>query len=217
MTTLYDNLHDLFNSKKRFQFPYYNEIDSIPLNGIYLMFENGEKYKNWDRIVRVGTHTGKNQLRSRLFQHYLNQNKNRSIFRKHIGRAILNKNNNPYLAIWNMDSTSRVDRIKNECLIDKNFENGLEIQISNYIQGNISFSVFEVLEKEDRIFWESRIISTLAGFHDIKPSDQWLGLFSPKSRIQDYGLWQINKLFNKPLDLKEFDILTRLTLKCNST
>jgi hypothetical protein len=210
MTSLYDNLHDFFNSERRFQFPFDTKIDLIPQNGIYLMFESGEKYKNWDRIVRVGTHTGENQLRSRLFQHFVNQNKNRSIFRKNIGRALLNKNKNPYLTIWNLNSTSRADKTKNEHLIDKIFENELEIQISKYIQNNLSFTVFEVPEKDNRLFWESRIISTLARFPDIKPSDQWLGLHSPKSRIRDFGLWQVNKLFNKSLDFKEFDNLTRL-------
>ena len=40
-----------------------------------------------DRIVRIGTHTGENQLRSRLMQHFVKENKNRSIFRKNIGRC----------------------------------------------------------------------------------------------------------------------------------
>ena len=92
-------LHQIFNEQKRYSFPFEHFINEIPKNGIYIIFENGEKYKNLDRIVRVGTHTGNNQLRSRLNQHFIKENKNRSIFRKNIGRCFLNKENNPYLSL----------------------------------------------------------------------------------------------------------------------
>jgi len=87
-------IHSIFHSSQRHAFPF-NEGD-IPLNGIYVLFENGEHGHQGDRIVRVGSHTGVNQLRSRLKQHFLLENKDRSIFRKNIGRAILNKNNDPF-------------------------------------------------------------------------------------------------------------------------
>src|SRR3990172_11224900 len=106
MTNLYNLLHYLFNSERRFRFPFDNEINRIPRNGIYVIFEIGEQYKDWDRIVRVGTHTGNNHLRSRLKQHFIKENKNRSIFRKNIGRCLLNKDNNPYLSNWDLYSTS---------------------------------------------------------------------------------------------------------------
>ena len=88
-------LHKLFNSMKRFSFPF--DEEAIPKNGIYILFEKGERAHEADRIVRIGTHTGSNQLRSRLKQHFLNENKDRSIFRKNIGRAILNKNKDSFL------------------------------------------------------------------------------------------------------------------------
>jgi hypothetical protein len=208
MTYFYDQIHDLFNSQKRFHFPF--DIDQIPKNGVYIIFEKGERYRQYDRIVRVGTHTGNNQLLSRLYQHFVKQNKNRSIFRKNIGRALLNKNNHPYLEIWDLDSTSKTDKVKNDHLIDKKFEQELEEQISEYIQNNLSFTVFRVNSKEKRLFWESKIISTLATFHDIKPSNNWLGLFSPKDKIRQYGLWQVNELKKKSLDNDEFNELTQL-------
>ena len=36
----------------------------------------------------------------------------RSIFRKNIGRAVFNKNNDYYLKIWNIDYTSKEIRLK---------------------------------------------------------------------------------------------------------
>ncbi len=105
-------LHQLFNEQKRFSFPFDRFINEIPQNGIYIIFESSEKYNGFDRIVRVGTHTGINQLRSRLNQHFVKENKNRSIFRKNIGRCFLNKEYNAYLNLWELDTTSRIDKAK---------------------------------------------------------------------------------------------------------
>lgn len=82
-------LHQWFNGMKKFSFPF--DKQEIPQNGIYILFEKGEFAHSANRIVRIGTHTGENQLRSRLIQHFLKENKDRSIFRKNIGRALLNK------------------------------------------------------------------------------------------------------------------------------
>ena len=39
------------------KFPLDHQISPIPNDGIYIIFEKGEKYKDWNRVVRVGTHT----------------------------------------------------------------------------------------------------------------------------------------------------------------
>jgi len=217
MNDFYSQLHEIFNSSKRFYFPFDNDLKKIPLNGIYVLFENGEKFKNLDRIVRIGTHTGQNQLRSRLLQHFVKENKNRSIFRKNIGRAILNRDRNPYLTIWELDTTSRIEKVKNGHFIDKLLEIDLEKQISKYIQDNLSFTVFEVQDKNKRLFWESRLISTLALSNEINISNNWLGKFSPKDKICKYGLWQVNELFNNTLDLSELEILSGQIFNNTST
>ena len=80
MTSLACELHCLLNKKERFKFPF--DKFKLPKNGIYIIFEKGEKFNDCDRIIRVGTHTGDNQLYSRLKQHFVKENKNRSIFRK---------------------------------------------------------------------------------------------------------------------------------------
>lgn len=80
------DIHKFFYSLKRYN---YNTIGEIPFeNGIYIFFENGEIYKDLDRIVRVGTHRSDNRLKNRL-RDYSKPNKDGSIFRKNIGRAIL--------------------------------------------------------------------------------------------------------------------------------
>jgi len=158
----------------------------------------------------VGTHTGHNQLFSRLKQHFVKENKNRSIFRKNIGRCSLNKVNSPYLPLWELDITSREEKERNLKLLDLEFEKQIEKQITNYIQTNLSFCVFEIVTKEQRIFWESKIVSTLAQSICFRPSEKWLGNYSSKEKIKSSGLWQVNELNNDSLSKAEFLVLHKL-------
>lgn len=202
-------LHKLFNEQNRFSFPFKDKESKIPRNGIYVIFEKGETFNDIDRIVRVGTHTGENQLRSRLNQHFVKENKNRSIFRKNIGRCFLNKDKSKYLDLWELDITSKPDKVKNLKSLDLNFEKELETRISDYIQTNLSFCVFQVDTKEQRLFWESKIVSTLAKSNELKPSKNWLGNYSTKDKIKQSGLWQVNELYNEELTETEFEQLER--------
>lgn len=209
MKNLADELHRLFNCQKRVTYPFDNQLTQIPDNGIYVKFEKGERFGDFDRIVRVGTDTGENNLKKRLVEHFVTENKNRSIFRKNIGRAFLNKEKNPYLKFWELDTTSVVEKEKNLKFIDKEFERVLEGKISDYIKGNISFCIFKVETKEARLFWESKIVSTLAQ-SQIRPSDNWLGNHSPKKPIRESGLWQVQGLKDPKLTDEEFEQLRRM-------
>src|SRR5262245_51438780 len=108
MSVLCSNLHELARRGTVFSFPF--DRGDIPPHGIYALFEAGEEAHGGGRIVRVGTHTGDRQLRSRLTQHFEKENKDRSIFRKNIGRALLIRDGDPYLAEWEIDRTSRAAR-----------------------------------------------------------------------------------------------------------
>ena len=200
-------LHKIFNQQRRFSFPF--DASQIPMNGIYILFENGEKYGDCDRVVRVGTHTGNNQLRSRLKQHFIRENKNRSIFRKNIGRCFLNQEGQSYLNLWELDITSRLEKERNLHMLNLEFEKEIEKKISTYIQNNFTFCVFTINEKQERLFWESRIVSTIAAAQ-IKPSKNWLGNYSTKEKIKKSGLWQVNELYNECLTEKEFRELKKV-------
>jgi hypothetical protein len=97
-------LHAALDPLPHHRFPF--DAGRIPKNGLYILFEDGEQAHGTDRIVRIGTHTGKDQLPSRLKQHFIKENKDRSIFRKNIGRALLNKARDPFLAQWEIDLTT---------------------------------------------------------------------------------------------------------------
>ena len=206
-------IHEWFNAMKRLHFPF-NE-NEIPPNGIYVLFEKGEKAHNNDRIVRVGTHTGDDQLRYRLWQHFINENKDRSIFRKNIGRALLNKENNTFLKQWEIDLTTRKAKNLHKSKIDFEQQKEIEGRVTKYLQNNFSFVVFEVPKKENRLKIESKIISTISLCHDCQPSKNWLGLHSPKEKIRKGGLWLVNELYKEPLsktDLAELKTLLSILL-----
>jgi len=202
-----DYLHKICNKAKRYSFPF---IDSeIPLNGIYILFEKREYGHNLDRIVRIGTHTGKNQLPSRIHQHFLNENKDRSIFRKNIGRALLNKNNDSYLKIWEYDLTTKANREKYLESVDLSKQIQIEKEISNYIQSNFSFSLLTIDDKDKRLEIEAKFISTVSLCENCKPSDTWLGNFSTKEKIRLSGLWLVNELWKEPLSNNDIDLIQR--------
>lgn len=215
MENLVFDLHKLFNEQKRYSFPFKEFKKEIPKNGIYIIFERGERFHDLDRIVRVGTHTGENQLLSRLNQHFLKENKNRSIFRKNIGRCILNRDSSPYLHLWELDTTSKSDKEKNLRLLNLDLEQEIERQITEYVQQNLSFCVFGVENKEDRLFWESRIVSTIAKSGVLRPSASWIGNQSPKEKIRMTGLWQVNELFNEHLNEAELRCLETIVNQGN--
>lgn len=208
MSKICTEIHEIFNDLKEYSFPF-NEKE-IPKNGIYILFEKGEKFNDLKRIVRIGTHTGDNQLQSRLKQHFIKENKDRSIFRKNIGRALLNKENDSFLNQWELDLTTRANKEKYSKQIDFQKQQSIEKRVSEYIHNNFSFVVFEVLEKEQRLKIESRIISTVSNCTNCKPSENWLGLSSPKKKIKDSGLWLVNELWKQSLSENELSELKKI-------
>lgn len=174
-------------------------------NGVYLLFETGEHRHDADRIVRVGTHTGTNQLRSRLKQHFIQENKDRSIFRKSIGRCLLNRDKDPYASVWELDFTTREAKLNNGHLVDPAYHSNIESRVSDYIQKHFSFCVLAIEDKPECLSLKSRLISTLSLCDECAPSDQWLGMSSPHEKIRRSGLWQVNELYKEPLNNQDFD------------
>ena len=209
MIEICPEFHQILDRLPHNHFPFDDSL--IPLNGIYILFEDGELAHGTNRIVRIGTHTGKDQLRSRLKQHFILENKDRSIFRKNIGRALLNKDKDPFLEKWELDLTTRAAKEKLGFQIDHEKQKQVERQVSDYIQSHFWFVVFPVSQKEDRLILESRIISTVSLCPSCRPSPNWLGLFSPKEKIRESGLWIVNELYKQPLTQFEFENLKRMT------
>jgi hypothetical protein len=111
-----------------------------------------------------------------------------------------------------LDLTTREARLKYVHLINFDEQSKIENLVSQYIQENFSFVVFEVNNKEERLLWESKIISTVSLCSECKPSSKWLGNFSTKEKIKESGLWLVNELYKKPINPQEFKVLKNIVL-----
>jgi hypothetical protein len=171
------------------------------------------------RVVRIGTHK-ENNFQSRISEHFLlNESKmnftianakpsDRSIFRKNIGRALLNRNNDYYLKIWNIDYTSKENRLKMNLMRNMEKEKQIESEISKILRGRFSFR-FIVLEGQQKRIGkeglESRLIGTVATCRVCKASENWLGISSP---IEQNGkLWLSQYLITEGITEQEREIL----------
>jgi len=198
-----EKLHLIANEMPRYYFPI--EKDKIYKNGVYILFEKGEKAHGVDRIVRIGTHRGDNNLYNRLKEHFINENKDRSIFRKNIGRALLSKNNDDYLDVWEIDFQERKNKEQFKDKLDVEKQKELEKQVSKYIQENLSFVIIEIPDKESRLFYESKLISTVSLCKDCSASNDWLGKHSPKDKIVESSLWLVNELYKESFTMDELN------------
>lgn len=191
-------LHDKLQNLTRYSDGF--EPKSIPKNGLYFLFENGEFAHNGERIVRVGTHTGQNNLPKRICEHLYTENKDRSVFRKHIGRSILAKNNDAFLDVWNFDLTTKKDRAEKSKFVDAEKMIETESLVSHYIKQNLSFCVLQVDKKEDRLSVETALLSLLVRCPVCMASKGWLGLHHPNKKISQSGLWNIQGTRGIPAD-----------------
>lgn len=197
-------LHELVRGLPVTRWPFH--LDQLPRNGIYFFYEVGEIWGHGGdspRIVRVGTHREGN-FRSRMADHYViderrmgfSQNqaapKDRSIFRKNIGRAFLHRDRDPYQAMWNVDFTSRASREEMGPLRDVEKEKQIEGRVTRVLRERFMFCWIELEGQERRMGsqgLEAVLIGTLARCGECRPSSNWLGRFSPKPKIVQSGLW----------------------------
>ena len=201
-------------------------LDQLPRNGIYFFYEKGEVWGhggNKPRIVRIGTHKSDN-FRSRIKEHFLLDDKkmnfnsmspapkDRSVFRKNIGRALLYKENSDYLEIWNKDFTPRSNREKYGYLRDIKYEKEIERQITNILRNNFAFRYFIIENETKRIGSkgiESSIIGTVARCSLCQPSKNWFGSHSPESKIRKNGLWQVQHLDSLPINTSDMNFIKK--------
>ena len=211
-------LHEMLQKLPLIKYPF--ELESLSHNGIYFFYEKGELWghggKNL-RIVRIGTHR-KNNFRNRIAEHFLIGEKrkmnfdefspkpsDRSIFRKNIGRAILNKNGDPYLKIWNIDFIPKINRDEYGKLRDIKKEKLIEKQITQILRNKFLFR-FVIVENECKRIGskglESKLIGTVSKCNKCMLSKSWLGNYSPNKQIKKSGLWLTQHLNAEEIDHK---------------
>lgn len=180
------------------------EQKCLPRRGVYFFREPGEFYSMVDklpRIVRVGTHAvssgSKSTLHSRLKAHLGTKtgsgNHRGSIFRLHVGNALLFKENMG-LPTWGIGSTAPLELRENPAA--QYAEAALEKRVSQYI-GEMTVLWVDVPDEPSstsiRAIIERNSIALLSNKRSpIEPANStWLGQFSPREEIRTSRLWNL--------------------------
>lgn len=195
-------------------------IMNWPRRGVYFFFENGEKRQKGrePRVVRVGTHAVSAKVKSTLWsrlrahkgrrggKHAGGGNHRGSIFRLHVGTAIINRDNLSFDS-WGKGSSGGSDlRVK---------EHPLEISVSETIRS----MPFLWLEADDepgpntiRKYIERNSISLLSNFKRAPidpPSPCWLGQYCSNEKLRKSGLWNVDHI-DEGYDPDFLDVMVRL-------
>ena len=205
-------LHELLE-----QLPVYGadvDLDLLPAcSGIYFFCQrtgadwepsaHGEALKG---IVRIGISRG---TRGRISDHYhgvipiadisLNRfcPKDRSIMRKHIGRALLSRPGHPhadYLPIWNADMTTPAKRDAFRGRRNTNIEKAIECEVSDVMARDFYFRCVAGKSDDEVDKLETSAIGIVSSCPSCRRSKSWLGRSHPNPVISEGKLWNVKKV-----------------------
>lgn len=180
-----------------------------PERGVYFFFEPGEVRTtsgSGPRVVRVGTHALKSGSKSTLWQrlrqhrgtlrgkHPGGGNHRGSIFRLHVGTALIAKHNLSGKAVemWGVGSSSPTSHTRED-------EYPVERRVSEHIR-SMPF-LWVGIEDEPgpdsmRGYIERNAIAMLSDYNDRSrridpPSESWLGRWATNEAVGRSGLWNV--------------------------
>lgn len=177
----------------------------LPHRGVYFFREAGELWSDGtSRVVRVGTHAvsagSKSSLHSRLKTHLGSKsgsgNHRGSIFRLHVGHALLNKENYT-IPTWGVGSVAPPE-LRASPMAQKS-EAAWERKVSDRI-GAMTILWVDVPDEPSatsmRAFIERNAIALLSNRRSpIAPAGEtWLGLHSPREEIRTSLLWNLKHI-----------------------
>ena len=170
----------------------------LPRRGVYFFFDERERRSRVDalRVVRVGTHAlkrgARSTLRGRLRQHLGTRaghgNHRGSVFRLHVGAALLARDGSS-LETWGVGSSASAEV--------RQAEREHEYHVSLYVARLrvVTLGIDDDPGPESlRGYVERNAIALLAnvGRSVDPPSTGWLGHLAQRSQVRDSGLWNVN-------------------------
>jgi len=171
-----------------------------PERGVYFFFEPCEFLpdRSTHRVVRVGTHAVSKGASSKLWGRLRTHrggltgsgNHRGSVFRRHVGAALIAKSEGALHApTWGKGKSAPKNiRVKEEYL---------EREVSKYL-GDMSLLWLAIQDESgpasDRSYIEKNCIGLLTCSEGIidSGSNNWLGRYSPQPTIRASGLWNID-------------------------
>ncbi|MCB1517588.1 MAG: hypothetical protein KDJ19_08255 [Hyphomicrobiaceae bacterium] len=181
-------------------FESFTSLQNLPRRGVYFFFDPDEETK-WSgsvpRIVRIGTHAvsigSKSTLRTRLRAHFGQKdrsgNHRASIFRLHVGNALIQSRSlSERYPNWGQGmSASKEIRAA---------ERSLEIEVSEYL-GRLLMTYVELSDLPGKQSQRSQLENSAINFLGAdmipidEPSPNWLGRMALPKQIRETGLWNI--------------------------
>jgi hypothetical protein len=211
--------------------------DHLPAGcGIYFFYEDAGELRELCShtpralgIVRVGISSGTG---TRISHHYHGVipieaitldtlcPKDRSVMRKHIGRALLNRPGHPhgdYLELWNIDLTEPAERelVRSQRRID--VEKAVEHEVSEVLQRTFRFRYLVAPTSEIADQWETQCIGILASCPTCRRSSDWLGRHHPDPVISLGKLWNVRKVNESYRGPLPFDLTERLKIESSGS
>lgn len=208
-------------TQEKFKDKYYNSFanltgrNSLPKRGIYFFMRKSDVRAfepQSERIIRVGTHAVSNKSKSTLWQRLKahkgkkdgSGNHRSSIFRLHIGSAIINKSNLD-CPTWGVGQTTA--KLKNPMEIE------LEHLVSEYMS-EMSVAYISIDDNpskfSDRAYLEQNMIALVSGPRvplDVANED-WLGFHCENRTVRSSSMWNVDYT-NKDYDPRFLEVLER--------
>ncbi len=185
-----EKLHKLVNT-----LPVYSAKDigksDIPDDGVYFIMENGEYYKDSNRIVRIGFNKKKGNLHNKIHKVLWDN----SSFRKYLKSAIKKK--------------------------FKNLKNDDEVNdaLNEYIRKNIKIAFLKIRSSGVRKRIAGRALKSLETAKYYEPSPEWLGKNSSKLYVRKKGFWHLKNfksLKNRKLEEIDLEFLSKRIKKLDN-
>lgn len=159
----------------------------VPKNGLYFWYEKGEtRQRGGQRATRVGTHKKANRLHARINEHFGSVPREGSVFRKHLGGALMRLNGEPKSEVeaWYRK------RKGNPRFNDPRFRN-YEKQVTDQAAvGN--YRVLKIDGPNERSQLEEKLISLFSHCKHCRASGNWLGNYAYRKGIRDSGLCNVD-------------------------
>lgn len=170
-------------------------------SGLYFFFESGQlvrcESQPFERVVRVGTHLYDGGMPDRIGNHF-SSNRHGSIFRKHLGNAIINSGSSSAALIhkWLTKGERPMPSV--------------EGKVSEALLNDFTYVCVPVSEADDRKRLEKGLIGLLASFYREIQLGPWRGSLARTKkgapRLQA-GLWNVQHIKAAPLSNQDLQWL----------
>ena len=196
-------IHEAVSKLPRYRFDDSTEINVK--NGLLVVFEDGEKYGEYDRIVYVGINKTSGRLPGRVHD-LVAGNKDGVVLRKYIGESLLRKDGHSYARIWAKDSSSPEGRRKIGTFYDPQKQEETEARVTSYLKKQMSFSAIEIPNSTRRSLLQSELVSTLQeAYSQSSVSSTWLGRYHSDPKIRSGALWMIGNANSRSFNKEEVE------------